>query len=580
MKRLGLYLLCILIFISILFVFCLPSAIRKELVLAEGLMDSTPDSSLYILQNIPHKELLGEDKALYALLMTQAAFKNHEPTNSDSLINIAVDYYKERKDSLRKAQSYFYKGRIDEKMGDVKGALICYQMASASAINIDNYKLLMLIYNYWGLLLRKEGLYDDALIALKKSLKYAELDNNILDQVFVQRNIGATYFLVNDFKKAHIYFKKALFLAYQLDNKKCISDIYGSLSNLYLDEKNYDSAMLYINKSILLETDSAAIYSTFLQKGKLFLIKEKYDSARYYFDKGNMNIDLSSKAIYCIFMSKVEGREHNYEKALMHLNQYVNYSDSISKKRRTVDIAALQKKYDYSLIENENNQLKIARQRMYLFMLAIGLLSVITSTLLVYYYKRKRAVKKAMKEEIEKMKSELIDQSLIHAQEKSIQIQKHQNELLMKEQELGVHLSKKTEELNLRVQKEQELKEYIFKMDDIVQKINSLNSLKALQRSKSASKYVLSFEELNSLEEAVNLCYDNFVDRLRIDFPKLKNDDIHLCCLLKMKVPNKNILSLLDTNELTLKKRRYRIKHDKMGFSDNIESLDEFLSDY
>lgn len=119
MKKLGLYLLCILIFISILFVFYLSSVIRKELVLAEGLMDSAPDSSLYILQNIPHKELLGEDKALYALLMTQAAFKNHEPTNSDSLINIAVDYYKERTRYV-KPNLIFIKVELTKKWGMLK----------------------------------------------------------------------------------------------------------------------------------------------------------------------------------------------------------------------------------------------------------------------------------------------------------------------------------------------------------------------------------------------------------------------------------------------------------------------------
>ena len=104
--------------------------------------------------------------------------------------------------------------------------------------------------------------------------------------------------------------------------------------------------------------------------------------------------------------------------------------------------------------------------------------------------------------------------------------------------------------------------------------------MKPLQRSKSGSCFTLSFQELSDLEEAVNICFDSFASRLRDEFPKLKDDDIHLCCLLKMKVPTKNILSLLDTNEPALKKRRYRIKHDKMDLPDDFSSLDEFLLNY
>lgn len=181
------------------------------------------------------------------------------------------------------------------------------------------------------------------------------------------------------------------------------------------------------------------------------------------------------------------------------------------------------------------------------------------------------------------MKDDFIKQSLMQLQDKTIQLQKHQEELHNKEWEINSYLQtqeslksdilQKEEELRMHQQKERELKEQIFRMDSIVQKIESLDSLNTIQRRKSTSEIMLSPQELANLEEAVNLCFDNFAARLKDKFPKLTADDIYLCCLLKMKIPGRNILILLNINQQTLKKRKYRIKHEKI----ETQNLDEFL---
>ena len=70
--------------------------VDKRLVLADTLMWTNPDSSLAILEAINRDSLQGdENQAYYALLFTQAQFRCYGNCNSDSLINSALEHYKD-----------------------------------------------------------------------------------------------------------------------------------------------------------------------------------------------------------------------------------------------------------------------------------------------------------------------------------------------------------------------------------------------------------------------------------------------------------------------------------------------------
>lgn len=74
------------------------SKYRETLVKVEALMVEHPNSALVVLQDIDTAMLQSaEDKALYALLYTQAEDKNYIDNADDSKIRFAVDYYKMQK---------------------------------------------------------------------------------------------------------------------------------------------------------------------------------------------------------------------------------------------------------------------------------------------------------------------------------------------------------------------------------------------------------------------------------------------------------------------------------------------------
>lgn len=92
---------------------CTRSSPNAQLVQADSLMQKFPDSALYFLEKIRPEELNSlEDRAYYALLVTQVQDKNYIFQENDSLIRIAVQYYDSIKSTSMQAKAHYYWGCI------------------------------------------------------------------------------------------------------------------------------------------------------------------------------------------------------------------------------------------------------------------------------------------------------------------------------------------------------------------------------------------------------------------------------------------------------------------------------------
>lgn len=82
---------CILSVIVLVFG-CTNHKINRELNRVDELMNVHPDSAFTMIKSIDPDDIYGRaDGALYALLYTQAQYKNYDSIRNDSLIDIAVD---------------------------------------------------------------------------------------------------------------------------------------------------------------------------------------------------------------------------------------------------------------------------------------------------------------------------------------------------------------------------------------------------------------------------------------------------------------------------------------------------------
>ncbi len=114
---------------------------------AEKLMQKNPDSALVVLEGIDRGELEGErQRALYALLLSQARDKCYIDSDNDSVISIAYDYFKESGDEYRKMLSVYYRARVKYNAKEYPQAILDLLEAESLAKKLDDKFYLGLIY--------------------------------------------------------------------------------------------------------------------------------------------------------------------------------------------------------------------------------------------------------------------------------------------------------------------------------------------------------------------------------------------------------------------------------------------------
>ena len=121
------------------------------LMLADSLMQPCPDSALQLLEEISAPQEMGKaNRAWYALLLTQARYKNYVPLEDDSLIRTAVDYYENGRDKERLAKSYFYWGCVYREQGDMPIAIDFYLKSLRIMPEGSDSEFVAMTYNHLG----------------------------------------------------------------------------------------------------------------------------------------------------------------------------------------------------------------------------------------------------------------------------------------------------------------------------------------------------------------------------------------------------------------------------------------------
>ena len=157
---------------------------------AEKIMSQHPDSVLTLLSTIQDVNDLSEkDRAMYYLLLTEAQNKTYVKPTSDSLITIAVEFFDKTEDWERKAKAWYYKGRVNQDLGDVLHAQDYYLKVLQEEDKIDDNALLGRINNSMGMLYTYQEVYERAIPYQQKALEYFEIMNDSIGQSFVLRDV-------------------------------------------------------------------------------------------------------------------------------------------------------------------------------------------------------------------------------------------------------------------------------------------------------------------------------------------------------------------------------------------------------
>lgn len=321
--------------------------LSAELQRAEDLMYPHPDSALHILQAMtPPKDEL--NRATWALLLTQAKYKC-DVKQSDSLVNIAHDYFMKRDNAQRKALALFCKAGLYEEQDNIEVAINSYLDAVKVSDEIKDYRLKHLINVRLALMYVRRNLYDYAIEYCEKANQYALLSGDSFYITNSYNNLGRVYSAQKEYEKAITFYDKAIELGKAYNETKALNFALQEKAGIYILQNKFNKA-LSLMKMI---EPSQMSFASFQILGHLYSKINQTDSAYYYLDKALMvdDVYVLRSAYQALFnMSKAQ---KDYQKNAEYSVKLWKINDSINKIDRNKALIEMQEKYDQQQVKDE-----------------------------------------------------------------------------------------------------------------------------------------------------------------------------------------------------------------------------------
>jgi tetratricopeptide (TPR) repeat protein len=524
---------------------------------AETCVESDPDNALQLLNLLENSELLrGKESADYALLLTQALDKNYlDSLQSDSLIKIAVDYYKGSGDYVKAGKSYYYYGKIMVVKGKVSEAMEAFLKALTFLKETKEYKLQGLIFEHIGYLNLGQGMYEQSIDNYRKSIHYYELAGDSIGEVYGCRNVARGHYASQDYDSAYWYANRGLLLLSDTTNQ-VRSSLFQLLGLIVKDEGKYSQAIDYFISAIESNKNVNDGLRYYLSLGCAYMDIGQFALAERCFEhcKNVNDVFISSGAYNYLYLLKK--KESNYEQAL----SYKELSDSILNIVRNNELSsqllALQKKYEADRLIMENSQIRLEKENQAYFYSVIMLIISGVSFWLIKRYKKKNL------RNIEALR---------------------RNERILKEYACRIT------GLELEGEQEREAKkEVIGKLNRKILELTSENkrirdnscveALFVLGELKEGKLIVenMKMSERQSIFDFLDLVYANFVSRIKTDF-ELTKGDLLLAALIKLGFSSKQLMIVFDCEMKSVYKSKQRLKsHLKLEKEDSLEEMIAF----
>ena len=241
------------------------SRLRDDIDRAGRLADTCPDSAIALLDSLS-PAINQADKATrmrYDLMLIKSRDKAYIEHRNDSMIAPVVEYFTGHSDPDLTPLALYYAGRVYSDLGDAPRALDYYQKAVNSLISNDNDRLRTYIYTQIGDLYYRQGLFEYALNANKKSLDLSYALNDTLFIIDGLKEIAHTYINMNHEDSALICYKKAYELSQSINEEElsgCLLSQYAYLENSLGNKEVADSL---IEKALMYDYKTENLKSVF-----------------------------------------------------------------------------------------------------------------------------------------------------------------------------------------------------------------------------------------------------------------------------------------------------------------------------
>lgn len=524
---------------------------------AETCVESHPDSAMQLLKLLQYPEKLhGKESADYALLLTQALDKNYlDSLQSDSLIKIAVDYYKGSGDYVKAGKSYYYWGKTLVVRGKLPEAMEAFLEALAFLKETTEYKLLGLLSEHIGYLNLGQGMSEQSIGNYRQSIYYYELAGDKIGEVYGCRNVARGYLAELNNDSARWYVNKGLSLLPDTTTqvKSSLLHVLGLIAK---SERRYSQAIDFFVSAIRSNINTNDGLRYYLSLGYTYMDIGKFALAEKCFRHcmGAKDVFISSGAYNYLYLLKKE--ECSYKEALLYKEKSDSILEVVSNDKLRNQLLALQKKYEAEKLIMENRQIKLEKENQtYLYLFIVLFISGLGFYVIKKYKKKNIRNIEALRKNEKTIEGYLYKIARLE--------QKEEREQEAKKETIG-KLNRKILDLTLENKK--------------IRNSSSVEALFVLEELKQGRLVAerMTASERQSIFDFLDLVYANFIFRIKTDFDVTKGE-LLLAALIKLDFSTKQLMIVFDCEVKSIYKSKQRLKsHLRLNKDDSLEQMIAF----
>lgn len=478
---------------------------------AEKIVKEKPDSALCLLRTIRKDDFHNRaQRARYALLCAEASERAGLETDNDSLLRIAWNYYSSRPNEIRGiCMTRFYQGQNRLRQGDKPGALRMFLEIEEKLRPIDEPYYLGLLY------LRIGGVYQSELNFVRAYRYFREARDLFIRSGATRQTaesllgMTASALRMHDLGRARRDCSMALELADDLQDDTLVRRSLGLFATLYTVSENEripNDLLQRVENSIRRDT-TAAGHCTLAQTQ---LFRRRPDSARYYLQlAARQNPEPDVEAMIKFTAYRVEEMAGEYREAAHKIHQFIFLTDSLTRSALQTSAGMIERDYFQERAAFADYRMQNRRTCERIVALTAGLLIAIAAFLV-----RQR-----------------------------MRLHKERNErYLLLAREARDEYKRLSLSLEQRHDTEARMKGLIASRFDIVDRLgktlyereNTVSGQAAMTREVKnlIEGFTENGEMLQELEQIVDMAHDEVMQKLRRDFPKMKEADVRLLCYI------------------------------------------------
>ena len=548
----------ILLVIILLLVGC--HSDRRQLALlnrAEAVMLSAPDTALALLDSINSQRLVRADNARYALLMSQALDKNYIDATNDSLINIAVQYYKHSNNDRYKGMAYYYLSRICENGGRYEDAIANSILAEVALRHTDDYYMLALVLGNRGDIYAEQYNIDEALDLKRQAIAFYEMCNNKKIAAYTHLRMSSLFKINHPADSVLHHLDIAQQIGYEMNNEEILYIVENYRASFYDYAKEYDKAIATLRNAIKQYPSHKPNADDYFLLCRIYYNIGKPDSALYYLDNfvAPLAQTYSDKETIYIFRSNIYQQKQDYVNAHKYYRDYTNSIIKSGMMEQDKSIKELEKKYHTQLLKQESEALKT---RNILLSVVLSLV-IIIAFIFAYLCYRQRQMRITQYYQLHESAQHEIGaiQSQYDAIKKQLDAQLSQQQLYRNE-------------LQARI--------------DTLRTLSSMTDTYAGNKEKFYDKcrsYINMCEHtedsfVRDIRTIASLYCEGFVDTIQSLSDDLSDEDINLAILILLGFDNSQIRILFNHSHAhSIYNKRGRLRK-KLGLDNNVE-IETFL---